>query len=1282
MKDSRLASILGEWRSRLDHGEHVDPEDVIRANPDLADQLRAQFRALSKMRHAQATKRAPTTLRTLPIDRYGEFKPAGEGGMGIVYWAIDTDLNREVAFKIIRPGGKQGETPLRPTDLATPAKDTPASQAFETLKQRFLQEAWITSGMAHPGIVPVYELGQTPEGVPYYTMRFIKGDATLATAIEDAKTKGIEERLALLEPFLKVCDALRYAHSRRVIHRDLKPENVALGEFGEAVILDWGLARVQGTDEPGGDRLAAHIQEYRDATDLRTIAGAMGTPGYMPPEAALGQSELMDERSDVFSLGAILFEILTGRIPHEFTTFPELAMKLLRDAPPRAQDVDATVPGALSDLCAWCLARDRAARPASVDALATAIRDWQLQRKRDSEVERLIAQAQTALAAAEGLEGAALVGPLDQAGAACAQALERRPAEPRVLALAARVQALRDRGAREQVREARRRLLVRGGTTVLAVAVLAGVWFANTLDLKRVEAEQSRAQAEVARATAQRRLATMYAQRGREEFASGHAGRALAYLSEAYTQGGRSPALRLLLAQASRQLAAPVRVIRPGGLFAFAPDGARLAISSEAGLVVVDAATGRVLVTARDAPHESLQPVFAPTGEQIAAAQPDGAALLWSAQDGALLHRLVDPQMAPTPAARSALPPFAAAAAFSPDGTLLATAGRDRKARIWDVPSGRLVRVIAPHRYPVSSVAFDAGGSRLLTVELDDHTVDAYDGAAYLWDVATGERLAGFVPPQDAALEEDLFCVGSAALSPDGRLVATGPRSLDPTARIWNADTGSLVQRLHVPDAMILSVAFDPQGRRVATACVEMSAGATGVVRVWNARETRPPLVIRAHPGMVTVATFSPDGRHLLTAGLDKAIRIWDAESGKALASLESGAENVLGASFDPGGTRVAALGSDGALRVWTLDDASGGLRHEGRLCDEARCFTPDGRVVIAASSAGVALYELETGTRVGWLEGPAYEAELGPDGTRVLTRHPDGTVTVRDVATGASLATIAPGWPPVATACFSPDGRLVMTTPSDPGRAATLWDAATGQRLREVGASDGPILSAQFSPGGERILTASGGPSARTLHLVDVATGRSIAQLDGLPTVAFGPDGRLMAYACVEGIRVARVADGEAVVTFPAAWTGEVQVALDHDSRRLVAWTGGSSASVWDLSTRERCASLEGIPGMLAGMTFSPDGAFLVTVAAGVSLWDAETGERLVDLEYPQAEFARFSPDGRRLLIQGAPPGISSWDLMLEARPAAAVAAFVEARVPWRLQDERLVPALSGPDD
>lgn len=436
-------------------------------------------------------------LRQLPDDRYADFRPAGEGGMGIVYWAVDTDLNREVAFKIIRPWVGEGtETPDRPTDLATPERGSEASDSFAALKQRFLQEAWITSAMSHPGIVPVYELGETAEGVPYYTMRFIEGERTLATAIGEVRTRGIEERLALLEPFLKVCDAVRYAHSRGVIHRDLKPENVALGAFGEAVVLDWGLARTGGTsDEPQADRLAAHIEAYRDATDLQTVAGVMGTPGYLPPEAAAGETERMDARSDVYSLGAMLYELLTGRLPHEFTGFLELARKLLQEDPPLAHAVEPAVPEVLSRLCARGLARDMDARPASADALAEAIRAWQVERERAREVEGFLREARTALEAADGLHGGDMLRQVDRAGAAVARVLERAPEDARALALQEQAEGLREQGMRERERGARRRVLVRGAVGVLAVAAVVGFVVSRALreERDRADAERRRA---------------------------------------------------------------------------------------------------------------------------------------------------------------------------------------------------------------------------------------------------------------------------------------------------------------------------------------------------------------------------------------------------------------------------------------------------------------------------------------------------------------------------------------------------------------------------------------------------------------------------------------------------------------------------------------------------------------------------------------------------------------------------------------------------------------------
>ena len=162
--------------------------------------------------------------------------------MGAIYLALDTDLHRQVAMKIVRAGAGSGITST-PFDVPPPPPGDEGPGSFGELRARFLREAMVTGMMEHPGVIPVYELGQTAAGVPYYTMRFVKGRRTLRTAMTEATAR--DDRLALLEPFLKVCDTLAYAHARGILHRDLKPENIALGEFGEVIVLDWGLAKIK-----------------------------------------------------------------------------------------------------------------------------------------------------------------------------------------------------------------------------------------------------------------------------------------------------------------------------------------------------------------------------------------------------------------------------------------------------------------------------------------------------------------------------------------------------------------------------------------------------------------------------------------------------------------------------------------------------------------------------------------------------------------------------------------------------------------------------------------------------------------------------------------------------------------------------------------------------------------------------------------------------------------------------------------------------------------------------
>lgn len=238
--------------------------------------------------------------------RYSQVSEYGRGGMGRVLLVHDAFLGRDVALKELLPA----PIPRDPANPSTPAR------RYMAFLSRFLQEARITGQLEHPSIVPVYELGHRRDGTLYYTMKLVRGK-TLRQAIHECKTQ--QDRLELLPHFVNLCQAIAYAHSRGIIHRDLKPDNVMVGEFGETVVLDWGLAKAKDRDDVHADGLAETIRLLKlgdvDSAAKTLYGQVLGTPAYMPPEQAKGQLDRIDERSDVYSLGALLYEILSGRPP-------------------------------------------------------------------------------------------------------------------------------------------------------------------------------------------------------------------------------------------------------------------------------------------------------------------------------------------------------------------------------------------------------------------------------------------------------------------------------------------------------------------------------------------------------------------------------------------------------------------------------------------------------------------------------------------------------------------------------------------------------------------------------------------------------------------------------------------------------------------------------------------------------------------------------------------------------------------------------------------------------
>jgi WD40 repeat protein len=648
--------------------------------------------------------------------------------------------------------------------------------------------------------------------------------------------------------------------------------------------------------------------------------------------------------------------------------------------------------------------------------------------------------------------------------------------------------------------------------------------------------------------------------------------------------------------------------------------------------------------------------VFSPDGRLLATASLDGTTQIWETSSSAEAGRSSRIQLlAMLRGHRDAVNNVA----FSPDGTLLVTASRDKTARVWDVTTGQLVVELAGHSEALITAVFSPDGKHIVTASLDK--------TARVWEAATGKTVAELRGHSDGVL--------SASFSPDGRWVLTAGQ--DGLAKVWQASTGAVVADLRGHTGQVRAAAFSPDGRFVVTAGADktaqvweaatgrevttlrghedwvfgaawnpagdliVTASGDGTARVWDAATGVNAAVLYGHSDYVMAATFSVDGKYIVTAG-DTTARVWDAGTGEALAVLRGHTGQVQSAMFSPDGKWVSTASADGTARIWAADARSSPVE----IGDPATsiwdvAYSPDGQTIAAAMLDGTArLWDAASGQLEARFEAHAdyvYDVSFSPDGQLLVTASEDGTARVWDVATGQTRAELAGHSGPVLKAVFSPDGTRIVTVSVD--GTARVWKVPTGDSVVELRGHADAVIDAAFSPDGKQVLTGSRDGTAR---IWDAATGATVAELRGhrgqVWSVAFSPDGLLVATASLDGTaRVWDSATGAMVAELRGHVRDVYSAVFSPDGQRVVTASADHMARIWEAKTGRPLLALRGHTDSVLGATFSWNGKFVVTAGQDgtARIWEASTARPLAIMrgDSDWVYSAAFSPDARFVL-------------------------------------------------